>query len=263
MRCATIVPTPYLHLTKDDGYLMALAHLIGVDKEYTDFFIERGREGRFILMDNGVVEGDQRPLKELVEKALLINASEIILPDTIYDSTKTLADSWAAMQELRGILGGTLPFGLMAVPQGIHYEEWHRCASVMVNWDISAIGVSKFVTPKYTEFKGRARRACFGALASLGCTKDVHFLGCWDDPSELADLATLQSLKTPTAKMIRGTDSAIAYAYARKGKVLTPKNQRPMEEIDFAANDALQASLEVNIERWRDYCANKLCELPK
>ena len=263
MLAATIVPTPYLHLTKDDVYLMALAHLIGVDKEYTDFFIERGKEGKFILMDNGVVENDQRPLEELVEKALLINASEIILPDTLYDSGATLRDSKAAIDRLRRMHVGKAPFGLMAVPQGQDFHEWYRCAAIMLQWDIDAIGISKFTTPKFVEFRGKARRFCFGALAALGCKKDIHFLGCWDDPAEMADLTTLESLATPTAKMIRGTDSAIAYAYAREGKLLSTHNSRPMEEIDFAASTALEAILDTNITRWRDYCAGKLYELPE
>lgn len=260
MKCATIVPTPYLHLTKDDEYQMALANLIGVDREYTDYFIERGKEGKFILMDNGVVEGDQRPLGELVEKALLINASEIILPDTIYNMRATLISSKAALLALKEM---DLPFGLIAVPQGETPEEWFLCAGEMLTWDIDTIGISKFVTPKYTQFKGKARKACFGMLAALGCTKNIHFLGCWDDPNELADLASLEQLPNFTASKIRGTDSAIAYAFAREDRILSMENQRPMEEIDFAAEDAVERTLRINIERWRNYCAGKLYELPE
>lgn len=258
MRCATIVPTKYLHLTTEFGYHMALAHLIGVDQPYTDHFIQLGQKGKFIIMDNGAAEDAQCSLDELIQKARLINASEIVLPDTIYDAAETLEKSREALIRLLDLC---VPFRFMAVPQGRTFEEWLDCAREMMTWKVSTLGISKFVTPKYLRFKGKTRRACLEALMTLQCRKDIHFLGCWDDPNEVSELSTYETLNG--GHTIRGADSAIAYAFARDGKLLTTKESRPMREIDFGGSDAEEHLLKLNILRWRDYCAGKLCELPQ
>jgi hypothetical protein len=260
MKAATIVPTPYLHLTKEDDYQMALAHLVGVNKVYTEYFMDRGREGKFIIMDNGVVEGDQRPLNELAEKAVRINANEVILPDKIYDTSATLRNSYNALEKFKTM---GVPFRFMAVPQGNTPAQWYACAQEMLTWDIDTIGISKFTTPKFVNFQGNARKACFGMLISLGCQKNIHFLGCWNDPKEMWNLASCEQLDVPQARLIRGTDSIIAYAYARNNQYLTSQQKRLIKEIDFDASDANEALLLANIECWRDYCAGTLCELPE
>lgn len=247
MKAATILPTPYLHLIKDDTYHMCLAHLIDVDPTYTAFYEQIGKNkdnGKYLIMDNGVIEGDQRPIEELVKKALMIGADELILPDVFLDKDATLEKSYEALRYVKD----NFPIGLMAVPQGKDLDEWLDCANAMLDWDIDCIGIPKVLT------KVLGRDGRLNVLHMLGNRLrglDVHLLGCWTSPIE----ATLieRAVKNGDIRPVRGIDSAIAYVYSREG-ILISDADRPSGHIDFSAHDADEELLKRNIKMWQDAC---------
>lgn len=250
MKLATILPTPYLTLAKEDDMHMALAHLVGKDAEYTQFFKDRASEGKFVILDNGVVEtGRPVPIEVLVEKAKLIGASEIIIPDFFMEGEATIE---SAIENIPYVREHAPKLKIMVVPQGDTIEDWLYYAREVIKLDIDTIGIPKVLT------KLGGRDARLEVLADLAFSLrglDVHLLGCWENPLELTLIA--KAVATKQILPVRSCDSAIAYAYARDN-VLISQGVRPSGAINFGANDANIDALTKNIEIWKDsVCIDK------
>lgn len=247
MKTATILPTNYLSLISEDDYHMCLAHLIGKDKEYTNFYHTMGNTpGKYVIMDNGLIEGDPRPIEELVEKACEIRAHEIILPDVFRDTEATLEAACEAMDYLNDF--ENLPFRLMAVPQGDTLDEWLYCAEQMIEWDIDCLGIPKVLV----DIVGRdGRLEALKALGNRVRGLDIHLLGCWETPLEITMIE--KAVQQKIIKPVRGVDSAIPYVYAREGLLLN-QTERPAGHIDFSDKGTDIELLKKNIEMWKDSC---------
>jgi hypothetical protein len=245
MKCATILPTAYLYLTKDDEYHMALAHLVGKDQKYTEFYKGIGYDtSKYLILDNGVIEGNPRPIDELCEKAMLLMAQEIILPDAYMDMDKTLELSCEALQFAREHTS----LKVMVVPQGETFDDWVYCAEQMIEWDIDTLGIPK----NLVKIAGRdGRLEALKALGNKVRGLDIHLLGCWESPLEV--MMVKRAVKNKDIKPVRGVDSAIAYVYTREGLLLN-QAARPSGAIDFGAKDADVDVLKKNIEIWKDAC---------
>jgi hypothetical protein len=254
MKVATILPQAYLDMTEKDDYLMALAHLIDSPgmSEYTSFFMRKAKEeGTFIIMDNGVIEGDPRPIEELVDKALLIGASELVLPDVFRNSEETLRVIEEATMYLATQHERVAHLGFMAVPQGNSLEEWVDCAvKILDNPIVTCIGVPKVLV----DIAGRDGRyfAIHELIATVGdLDVDIHLLGCWQTPLELTIIA--KGIEKEELPEIRGVDSAIAYVYARAGIKLNADDRPDNDPVDFVNGKLSDDSmLYFNIRMWRD-----------
>jgi hypothetical protein len=248
MNAATIVPEPYLHLIENDTYHMCLAHLIGKVgfEEYTKFYGRiGGRLGKFLIMDNGVVEGDPRPIEELVHKAHGVNADELVLPDMFYDKEATLEIAANALAYVKV----TSSKRTMVVPQGKDFVEWFDCARTMLTWDVDTIGIPKLLV----KMLGRdGRLEALEALQPFLGDKDVHMLGCYESPLELKLIEN--QVRAGKIKPVRSVDSAIAYVYARSGIKMCDA-ERPIGTVNFAAEDADIEILKFNIEMWHSETA--------
>lgn len=247
MFAATILPIPYLHLLKNKPYLMALGHLVSYKHpEYVAFYKEASANGQYIILDNGVVEtGTPIPIDELIKRAQMIGANEIILPDAFLDMETTLDMTCEAVAYARS---HAPHLKLMVVPQGSTFEEWLLCARLMLEFDIDVIGIPKVLT----KLQGRdARLEALTELGKLLRGLEIHLLGCWESPLEcqLIENHVQRKLIQP----IRSVDSAIAYVYAREGLSISHA-ARPSGEIDFTAHDADIELLNKNIEIWESAC---------
>lgn len=247
MLAATIVPTHYLGYTDKKPYHMALAHLIGKDEVYTEFYKEQAKNGAFVILDNGLIEGDQRPITELLSKAIKIGAQELILPDVFKNLSDTLD---LGMSALEYIQAQNTDIRIMAVPQGNSIEEWIECAKLMLEWPIHTLGIPKVLT------KLGGRDARLNVLQVLKETiekaqVDIHLLGCWSNPIECTMIHN--AAEHGLIPQVRGIDSAIAYVYAREGWLIS-QGPRPTGEIHFNAKDADRDKLARNIEIWEQAC---------
>lgn len=248
MKAATILPADYLFLTEEDDYHMCLAHLIGEDKKYTNFYKKIGQDpNKFLIMDNGVIEGDPRPIEEIVQKALSVGADEIILPDVFMNMAETLDKSYEALQKVRNDFPN---LRVMVVPQGESLEEWLECARIMLTWDIDTIGIPKVLV----HLEGRDGR--LNALEELGHSLrglDIHLLGCWVTPIEI--LMIDRAAKEGRILPVRGVDSAIAYVYTRSGGLISDSDRPDSEPIEFRSNLGPRIDLsllEANIDLWKE-----------
>lgn len=245
MKAATILPQPYLALARHDDYHMALAHLLHADgmSEYSQFFHVIGQEeDKFLMMDTGLIEGDARPIEELVEKARFFNVDEMVLLDVFENMDETLRESHDAMEYVMQELPNVR---MMAVPQGIDFDEWVECAKEMLTWPIHTIGIPK-VLCKHNG--ANARLEALEAIQPFLGDKEVHLLGCWNSPIELKMIENY--VRQGKIKPVRGVDSAIAYVYARDGIRITD-DVRPAGTIDFEAGKADPAVLRYNIDVWK------------
>lgn len=249
MKAATILPQPYLPLARNDQYHMALAHLLQADgmEEYSQFFHAIGQEeDKFLMMDTGLIEGDARPIEELVQKAHFFNVDEMVLLDVFENMDETLRESHDAMEYIMH----TLPnVRMMAVPQGIDFDEWIECAKEMLTWPIHTIGIPKVLCK---DNGANARLEALEAIQPFLGDKEVHLLGCWNSPLELKMIENY--VRQGRIKPVRGVDSAIAYVYARAGIRITD-DARPTGAIDFEAGKADEAVLAYNIEIWKQETA--------
>lgn len=249
MKAATIVPQPYLHLIANDDYFMVLAHLVNKEgfEPYTEFYREMGQDPRrFLILDTGLIEGDPRPIEELVEKAAYLHADEMVLPDVFMNKDETLRESHEALAYVESVYP---EIRLMAVPQGQSLDEWLECAKEMLTWPVHTIGIPKVLT----KLAGRdGRLMALEAIQEWLGDKDVHMLGCWESPLELKLIEN--QVRAKNIKPVRGVDSAIAYVYARAGLRIS-EAERPAGAIDFSAKDADEELLRYNIELWKSECA--------
>lgn len=245
MQFATIVPTAYLDLIKEKNYHMALAHLIGKDRVYTEFYEKQASRGAFVIMDNGIIEGEPQPIDKLCKRATAIGAQEIVLPDAYRDMEKTLQQTSDAMDYM---LLNRIDLKVMAVAQGATFEEWCQCAVELLHMGIDTLGIPKVLTTMAGR-DGRAEGIKYLYEEYPRLTKNVqfHLLGCWDTPLECKTISKL--VQQGDLPEIRGCDSAIAYVYARDG-LRVCDGPRPSGAIDFGAKDADVKILQENIEIW-------------
>lgn len=242
MKIATILPIAHLHLEQNNDYHLCLAHLLG-DDEYFNFFKAQASAGKFVMMDNGVVEvGKPLTIEELYDLAVEVGVNEFILPDAIRDRGATLALSGQAIGYcLKRMRSEGRWMNLVAVPQGATAEEWADCVREMLAWPVRTIGISRF-TNAYFPNRLEALRAVPELIAS---SKDIHLLGCPGDPAEMADI------DRSFPGRIRGVDSGIAAMYTQVGKAMCDGEPKPVVELDFAGV-LPEFLLKLNIAWWQD-----------
>lgn len=250
MQVATILPQQYLSLIRQENYHMCLANLIGTPgmEAYTEFYTEQGfNKNSYLIMDNGLIEGNPRPIEELIHKAQYLHADEFILPDVFRDSKATLEAIQAAYE-----LGKNSGIKMMAVPQGNTLNEWLSCACEIIGnfREINVIGIPKVLV----DIAGRdGRLIAINLLAEQSPVlrhKEIHLLGCWQTPLELLFIDKAQ--RKGIIPKVRGVDSAIPYVYARAGIRLDSDDRPDSNPIDFM-NGTIKSRglLKRNIDMWK------------
>lgn len=262
MQVATIVPQNYLHLLRNDSYLMCLGNLIDAPgmEQYTEFYKNRSKAGKYVIMDNGLIEGNPRPITELYFKALSIGADEMIMSDVFCDKEATLKAIEKSFAEItynsafykkQKFLNPEDP-RFMLVPQGRDVEEWIDCAHELLceyGRRKCVIGVPKVLV----HLSGRDARAAAitGLLDRCPMARHItfHLLGCWTTPLEITILDKL-ARQQPTIN-IRGVDSAMPFVYARAGKRITDSDRPDSKPINFEYSKVNPLLLRYNIYQWR------------
>jgi hypothetical protein len=246
MRIATILPIPFMRLEMESDYHMCLAHLLCYPA-YAMFFADQVDRGRFVLMDNGVVEtGVAMPIDRLFTLAEALRPTQVCLPDAINDKRSTLTKFHLAARQWAG------GFETMVIPQGETLVEWVRCAKTMLN-EAGAAGVTAMGITKFLEGKVACRADAIEAVPGLvDSGLDLHLLGVMgDDPTEIHETDT----RLPGR--IRGCDSGVAAIYTQEGLTVGAA-PRPRVELDFNPQpfgDARMRRLEKNIARWKSAAA--------
>jgi len=105
----------YAYEWTDGDY--CLPHLIDESMQYRLFFQKSRIDKRFIIMDNGLFEGVDHTIEDLLEKISLIHPNVFIVPDAWNDSTSTIRSAKHWMINYGDKLK-EIDVNLMAVCQG-------------------------------------------------------------------------------------------------------------------------------------------------
>ncbi len=248
-KIATIVPIAHLSAIREHERFMALVHLLD-DSDYNAFYKARVDEGKWVILDNSTVElGEPYPMEEYLPAAIRLGASEILLPDWLYDKNRTLEEAEIGL-DLADVVGYN--GRIMGVPQGSTQEEWLDCLRQMLRMDIYSIGISR----RYlgNNFGMSRYMACFAALAvaeqeggaqSLG----LHLLGA----GLPAEMEVAPCLRLP---WVIGVDSAMP-SYFSKARMIIPNNAtRPDVQRDLETDVYIHSLLAQNVAIWRGLCIN-------
>jgi len=234
MDIALIPPIPELRYTESTKTHLVLSHLFDNDA-YLKYYRGCSEVGDFTILDNGAHEkGIGETNESLLNKARLISADEVVLPDVLFDGmgtvelTKQMLKWVSSLGWEQYVFAGKPNF--MIVPQGNTRVEWNRCLThLMHEWDSwskkcpetlgqPCIGISK----DYEIWYGGLAQLIKQFIAPLYEERylDVHCLG-W--PNNLWSIAKI-SREFP---WVRSTDSAKPHVYAFNGILLEPGGPIP------------------------------------
>lgn len=227
MDLCLIPPIAHLHQFPQKRHLV-LSHLLQ-HKQYRDFYTWRREQGDYIILDNSAHEnGIGEGAEKLLLQALVLQAQELVVPDALEDSERTVDFARRALETWFGSLGRLslreVNIRLMYVPQGKNPDDWARCLTQLMHLHEDAclsrgaglactIGISK----DYGSWPGGLDELLL-LLQPLKQDIEIHLLGCGHDywtPRILAD-------KHP----IRSIDTAKPFVWAINDLVMEPMPRR-------------------------------------
>lgn len=118
-----------------NDYPYVLAHLIGQDKEYTDFYVKKCQQATYSILDNSAFElGKSVDFEVLCKAADLVKPTHVVIPDWVNDCDKTLVflSTFLAFLDKR-YPEKSIPFKLIAVVQGKDMGEILKCFNAIVD----------------------------------------------------------------------------------------------------------------------------------
>ncbi len=226
---------------------MALVHLLKFN-EYRRFFEDRADEGKYVILDNSTVElGEPWDMEDYLMEAMSIGAQEILLPDWLNESTRTLKEAERGL-ELIDRVGYNED--VMGVPQGRHMSEWIECLEAMMGMGISSIGISRRYLDRFGESRLFACYVTKHMAFAMNVDVRIHLLGAGLPP----EIEVAPCLQLP---YVVGVDSSMPSYFAKAGRKLRPNAQRPDVERDLANDEYDVPLLRDNIEWWRLLCAQQ------
>jgi len=194
MKIAHIAPINALKEISSKGDIeFCLAPYAMRDDKYKKYFMKAKKKGRYVIMDNGVAEGDLIPTAILVDLAIEMKVDELIIPDVIGNLKETrklrsefIKKYWKILKENN--------IKLMSVIQGNSINEYTDDLHKLLNdYKIDVIGIpfrmhyADFKTFDTREGNHMVNRASFIMMKwSLlkNSKKEIHLLGC-NLPSEI------------------------------------------------------------------------------
>jgi queuine/archaeosine tRNA-ribosyltransferase len=148
MQFYVIAPMYNLSLMEQGDCIFVLAHLWLQSEKYRTFILEQKKSFKRITLDNSAAERALVEDSDLIKICLELMPHEVIAPDVLFDSKKTLKNLSSFVEKMRKVdLLGKI--NIFAVPQGNTREEWLDCYQKMLeNEHVSVIGLSKIAVPK-------------------------------------------------------------------------------------------------------------------
>lgn len=237
MRLAFIAPIRHL---EDISSLGSIAFFLGhlfEDPAYLHYFQKCKEEGKYTIIDNGVVEkGEPLPAEQLVELAARLKPSEIIGPDFRDDKDKTLEalESFIPLfkKECANIK-------LMGVVQGATFGEWIDCYKAITRMSVDVIGIPyrlAFGNPldnpssAFIWMRNRLRALTF-IHSNMAGGREFHCLG-WNTLDEVFRIAQMFPWVRSSDSTFLVTQSVKHGLFFRAGPVLY---KSPTDSLDFNA----------------------------
>ena len=246
-KISTIVPVAHLGLTFDHARFLALVHLLRIP-DYRQFFEERVEAGKYVILDNSTVElGEPWAMEDYLAEAMSIGAHEILLPDWLHNSNRTLD---AAESGLRRIENSGYSGRIMGVPQGDSQEDWIDCLEEMLGMGITSIGISRRYLDKFGESRLFACHVTYYLAQAMNIEVSIHLLGA----GLPLEVEVAPCLRLP---FVVGVDSAVASYFSGAGQNLRSGAIRPDFERDLETDEYDAELIASNIAWWRILCAQQ------
>lgn len=261
MKSIAIPPIPHLQdfaLTQEFDLL--LSHLF-VNHEYVEFYRRKKQalaDRCFYILDNSAHEMETgQSLELLLAQARSIGASEIVLPDTLFDSERTVERSVQGMVDL--VSERELPFTLakvMVVPQGTTEHEYLICFDELLRGFYrtgleTRVGLTIGISKDYEEkFPDGLSPILEKIIRSIDLDVEIHLLG-WPIP-----LSRLSETSIRFGSRIRSTDTARMFTYAMNDIRLSSSNlpkypKRPHDFFDRRLTPEQLGIAKDNVEFYR------------
>lgn len=223
MKVALIPPIPVLGAFGSGGFHLLLTHLLE-NKKYVQHYTNERSHGAYLVLDNSAHEkGEGEDAVSLMASAIKLRAQEVVVPDVLFDSEKTV-DKAAYTHQVWYEAGHpgmvTLNPALMYVPQGESLDNWLQCLRELLQLHFYVSGKNAIrkdcvvgISKDYETWEGGIVHviSCaipvFSHYATLGMDVQVHLLG-WG-----RDLWALRLVRN-SFPWIRSTDSAKPFVYA-------------------------------------------------
>jgi len=198
IRISFIAPTKLIpRFGNQSDFHLTLAHLLGpVNELPNDYEKEIVGSQLPIVLDNGLFENKKSiPVRELMEKAVHLNAEYVFAPDVLFDRAATEANIEEAYEILEEIKADfpDCKTKLAAVVQANNADDFLASYLAMVDDSrIGLIGLSILSVPEsFKEISGTDditinRIICLKRLNKLPIHKDSHLLGLGSSAEDIA-----------------------------------------------------------------------------
>jgi len=241
---ASVIP-PIAHLEefcKGRPFHLVLAHLLG-NPDYFKFWASESSRS-YVMLDNSAHEFQEgQATLKLLENAFNLGASEVVLPDKLFDSEATIDNTVSAIESISTLefLRESIPFPRFAmVPQGLSIPDLRDCALGM--GDAYLRGQDKFpkkfgqptvgVSKDYERFPGglieTLEKVIFPMQDRLKA--EVHLFG-WG-----RNLWAYRDIVRQYGPRIRSIDSAKPFVYGAEGILIRmdePAPKYPRRRSDY------------------------------
>lgn len=169
------------------------------DVQYANQYKAAKRKGDFIMLDNGAAEGEMVSISWLKEMAELIDADEIVMPDALRDSNKSIqlyAQHHSAFPSNKKVV----------IVHGTSTDEMVAClrSYMTINPGFTTVGI-----PKYSYAFSTREEITKKVIQAAGHLYNIHWFGIYSNPFKEV-IAAKQS-------GARSIDSGAAVAYAQHG----------------------------------------------
>lgn len=234
MKIAIEIPTRYLsEWSKLCDFDFVIASQAVADREYFRYYKARERfDGRILVLDNGVYEGNLVSTTTLLGTARLLEADVVVAPDVLGDVSETIKN----LKSFRPLVPADML--VMGVVQGRTTDDWlkaYSAISVEADW----IGIPLVPFGRGWQEREYNRLSFLVELERLGMLVDK--------PHHLLGLASLKEL-LGCPSYICSVDTSLPVLYGMSGWRLDSYHERPDRPPDyFEANlsaDATRCTLQ-------------------
>lgn len=224
--------------------------------KYKKYFIEAKKKGRYVIMDNGVAEGDLISNDIMVNLAIEMKVDEIIIPDEIsnYEQTRKMRNDFLD-KYYEKLAAHNIK--ILSVIQGKTIDEYLNNYLILLNDSrISVIGIP--FRMKYKKIMGFSleeersiNRIDFIANVSTAIwKKEIHCLGS----NNLKELKILNELN-----LVRSCDSKLIARYGLNNMNININDDKKPEKKLFVTNKLTSKQIKLtldNITKLREWLKN-------
>jgi hypothetical protein len=245
-----------------NDYDYCLPHLLDQSQQYKLFFQKAKKDKRFIIMDNGLFEGVEHTIDDLLSKIELLRPNVFIVPDAWNDSITTLKNAKHWMINYGKQLK-ELGVELMAVCQGKDIGELISTYQTLVDLGYKHIAFNHSSIAYQEEYGGEGgmgtlksqmygRMEFIRRLVANNIIRDTyyhHLLGC-SLPQEF--------MAYKDWKFVRSCDTSNPILVGAEGVKYTNSgiNFKPKDKLEHYFEKNLDAQLEdikFNVQKFKSF----------